>query len=252
MRVVGALAGPGSPPSSPLLNPAGSDTRVAGLVLVDVRSRPRARRVAASRRRGMLDAHTRSSTTSSPQMPRWAVTAALDCPSYSSAAASGSPLTGDDVEGLCAWRAPTVTSIPVPDTSLPGTNRWRWPRPCRRHQPRWPAVLCCRSRRRSGRPTPGGNLLDPRPRWARAGVSWGGSRRRAPRRALPRHLPDRRLPTRAAATRSASPTCGPAIGDDAEALVYRYDACDREPTYAPPLARRRSPADPVQPASRRP
>jgi pimeloyl-ACP methyl ester carboxylesterase len=230
--VVGASLG-GLAAIAALADPA-VRVKVAGLVLVDVVPNlepDRVRRFLAAG--GLLDAHAAlvdDILAHGPRLER--VTSALELPVLLVRGGSGSPLTDDDADRLLRLTPhAAVTRIPgaghlvardrpvaLADAIADGTAEW-------------PALALLRELGAGQLDHPGGNLLDHVQR-VRELVAGRGGGRRVRLAALchaaygtdgfpPALLPlDRRARLRAA------------IGDEAEALVYRYGACDRSRTYA--------------------
>lgn len=215
-------------------------TRVAGLVLVDVvpdLEPYRVRRFLAAG--GALDAHTEIVDDILAQVPRLRqITAELDLPVLL-VHSSGSPITGDDVDQLLRL-APhtTVTRISGAGHLVARDQPVALAETIAAVTTEWPALALLRDLGAGQVDHPGGNLLDHLQRVHELVVSWGGGRR--VRLAALCHATygtdgfphallslDRRARLQAA------------IGDEAEALVYLYDACDRSKTYArlgaPPL-----------------
>ena len=230
--VVGASLG-GLAAIAALANPA-ARTRVAGLVLVDVvpdLEPHRVRRFLAAG--GRLDTHTEIVDDILAQVPRLRqVTAELDLPVLLVRGGSGSPITGDDVEGLLRL-APhaTVTRIRGAGHLVARDQPVALAETIATVTTEWPALALLRDLGAGQIDHPGGNLLDHVRRVHELVVSWGGGRR--VRLAALCHatygtdgFPTALLPLdRRARLRGA-------IGDEAEALVYLYDACDRSKTYA--------------------
>ncbi|WP_410594265.1 alpha/beta fold hydrolase [Amycolatopsis sp. lyj-23] len=207
--------------------------RVAGLVLVDVvpgLERRRVRRFLAAL--GVLEVHAALVDDILGQVPRLCrALARLDRPVLLVRGGPGSAVTDDDVAGLLRL-APHATVTAVRDAG----------HLVARDRPEalagiladatagWPALALLRALGADQLGHPGGNLLAHSRRVCELVTAWGGSRRARlaalchavygtdgfPRRLL---APEQRTRLRAA------------IGDEAEALVYRYGACDRRTTY---------------------
>ncbi|GAA2136998.1 alpha/beta fold hydrolase [Actinomadura napierensis] len=206
-------------------------TKVAGLVLVDVvpdLEPQRVRRFLADG--GMLDVHSELVEDILAQVP-WLrrITAELDLPVLLVRGSSGSAVTDGDVDRFLRL-APHATVTRVRDAG----------HLVARDQPvalaeavsaEWPALELLRDLGAGDVDHPGGNLLDHLQRVRELVAGWGGGRRLSlaalchaaygtdgfPHALLPL---DRRARLREA------------IGDEAESLVYLYDACDRSETYA--------------------
>ncbi len=209
-------------------------TRVAGLVLVDVvpdLEPYRVRRFLTAG--GVLDAHTEIVDDILAQVPRLRqVTAELDLPVLLVRGGSGSPITVDDVDQLLRL-APhaTVTRISGAGHLIARDQPVALAKTIAAVTTQWPALALLRDLGARQVDHPGGNLLDHLQRVHELVVSWGGGRR--VRLAALCHatygtdgFPHTLLPLdRRARLRSA-------IGEQAETLVYLYDACDRSKTYA--------------------
>ncbi len=208
--------------------------RVAGLVLVDVVPNlepPQVRRFLAAG--GLLDAHTEIVEDILAQVPRLRqITAELDLPVLLVRGGSGSAVTAGDVDQLLHL-APQATVIRICGAGhLTARDQ-----PAELAQTiaavttEWPALALLRDLGAGEAGHPGGNLLAHLQRVRELVVSWGGGRR--VRLAALCHatygtdgFPHALLPLDRRARLQA------AIGDEAEALVYLYDACDRTKTYA--------------------
>ncbi|MDQ7809460.1 alpha/beta fold hydrolase [Amycolatopsis sp. A133] len=207
---------------------------VAGLVLVDVVPDPdpgRVRRFLATGDR--LDAHSELVEDILAHVPELRqVTAQLDLPVLLVRGGSGSPVTDDDADRLLRL-APhaAVTRIRGAGHLVARDRPVALAETVAAVATEWPALALLRELGAEQVVHPGGNLLDHLRRVHAQVAAWGGSRRARlaalchatygtdgfPHPLLP---PDRR--TRLRAT----------VGDDAEALVHRYGACDRSKTYA--------------------
>lgn len=209
-------------------------TRVAGLVLVDVvpdLEADRVRRFLAAGR--VLDHHAEIVDDILAQVPRLRqVTAELDLPILLVRGGSGSPITGGDVDQLLRLAPHAAVTrirgaghlvardqpVALAETIAAGTTEW-------------PALALLRDLGAGQADHPGGNLLDHLRRVHEQVAGWGGSRRA--RLAALCHatygtdgFPHPLLPLDRRSRLQA------AIGNEAEALVYLYDACDRSKTYA--------------------
>ncbi|MFG2000350.1 alpha/beta fold hydrolase [Spirillospora sp. NPDC048911] len=208
-------------------------TRLAGLVLVDVVPDLEPRRVrgflAAG---GLLGTHTELVDDILGQVPRLRHNlAGLDLPVLLVRGGDGSAVTGEDVDKLLRL-APQATVI-----RISGAGHL-----VARDQPaalaeaiatvtaEWPALALLRDLGAGQVAHPGGNLLDHLQRVCELVESWGGGRR--VRLAALCHaaygtdgFPHALLP------RGRRGRLQAAIGDEAESLVYLYDACDRSTTY---------------------
>lgn len=207
--------------------------RVAGLVLVDVVPNldpTRVRRFLSAA--GMLDTRSELVDDILGQVDRLRqITAGLDIPILLVRGGNGSPMTDDDVDQLLRL-APHAKVV-----RIPGTGHL-----VARDQPvvlaqtiaaitaDWPALAFLHDLGADQVEHPGGNLLKHLQRVRDLVQGWGGSTRAClaalchatygtdgfPHPLLPL---DKRACLRAA------------IGDDAERLVYLYNACDRAKTY---------------------
>ncbi|WP_267242477.1 alpha/beta fold hydrolase [Streptomyces sp. PR69] len=209
-------------------------TKAAGLVLVDVvpgLDPRRVRRFLAAG--GMLDAHTEIVDDILAHVPQLRqTTAELDLPVLLVRGGSGSPVTDDDAGELLRL-APhtTVTRIRDAGHLIARDQPVALAETIAAVTADWPARALLRAACAGQAAHPDGALLDHLQRVHELVASWGGSRRTRlaalchaaygtdgfPRALLPL---DRRARLRTA------------IGDEAEALVYRYAACDRSKTYA--------------------
>jgi hypothetical protein len=209
-------------------------TRVAGLVLVDVVPNlelHRVRRFLAAG--GKLDAHSEIIDDILAQVPRLRqITAELVLPVLLVRGGSGSTITGDDIDQLLRLVPhATVTRISGAGHLVARDQPVALAETIAAVTTEWPALALLRDLGARQVDHPGGNLFDHVLRVHELVESWGGSLRVRlaalchatygthgfPRALLPL---DRRARLRAA------------IGDEAEALVYLYDACDRSKTYA--------------------
>ncbi|MBE8523084.1 alpha/beta fold hydrolase [Amycolatopsis sp. H6(2020)] len=208
--------------------------RVAGLVLVDVvpdLDPGRVRRFLTAG--GLLDARTELVDDILAHVPRLRqVTAQLNRPVLLIRGGSGSPVTDDDAERLLRL-APhaAVTRIRGAGHLVARDQPVALAETVAAVTTEWPALALLRDLGAGQVDHPGGNLLDHLQRVREQVAGWGGSWRARlaalchaaygtdgfPHPLLP---PDRRTRLRAA------------VGDDAEALVYLYGACDRSKTYA--------------------
>jgi pimeloyl-ACP methyl ester carboxylesterase len=208
--------------------------RVAGLVLVDVVPELEASRV----RRfltglGVLEAHAALVDDILGHVPRLRrALAQFDRPVLLVRGGPGSAVTDDDAARLPRL-APQATVTAVRDAGhlLARDRPEALAAVIADTTAEWPALALLRDRGAERLVHPGGNLLDHSLRVRDLVTAWGG-RRRARLAALchatygtdgfPGHLlpPENRTPLRTA------------IGDEAEALVHRYGACDRRKTYA--------------------
>ncbi|WP_103355820.1 alpha/beta fold hydrolase [Amycolatopsis sp. CA-128772] len=208
--------------------------RAAGLVLVDVvpgLDRHRVRRFLAGL--GVLEAHAALVDDILGQVPRLGrALAQLDLPLLLVRGGPGSAVTGDDVTGFLR-SAPQATVTAVADAGhLVARDRPEaLAATIAAATAEWPALALLRTLGAERLAHPGGNLLDHSRRVRDLVAAWRGSRRVRlaalchaaygtdgfPHRLL---APDRRARLRAA------------IGDEAEALVHRYGACERRTTYA--------------------
>jgi pimeloyl-ACP methyl ester carboxylesterase len=229
--VVGASLG-GLATLAALADPA-VRARVAGLVLVDVvpNFEPhRVRRFLTGS--GQLDGHTEIVDDTLAQVPRLRqIAAALDLPVLLVRADTGSPITDDDIDQFLHL-APhaTVTRIPGAGHLVARDRPAALAEVIAAGTAEWPALALLRELGAGQLDHPGGNLLDHVRRVHELVVTWGGSRRA--RLAALCHatygtdgFPAPLLPLESRARLRA------AIGDGAEALVYRYGACDRRRTY---------------------
>ncbi|MEV6826339.1 alpha/beta hydrolase [Amycolatopsis sp. NPDC051102] len=208
--------------------------RVAGLVLVDVvpdLQPDRVRRFLADG--GMLDAYAELVDDILAQVPRLGrVTAQLEFPVLLVRGGNGSPVTDVDADRLLR-RTPhaEVTRIRAAGHLVARDQPVALAETVAAFATEWPALALLRELGAGEVSHPGGHLLDHLRRVRDLVAGWGGSRRARlaalchatygtdgfPHPLLP---PDRRARLRAA------------IGNDDEALVYRYGACDRSKTYA--------------------
>lgn len=208
--------------------------RAAGLVLVDVvpdLEPHRVRRFLAAG--GLLDTHTELVEDILAQVPRLRRAAAeLDLPVLLVHGGNRSPITSDDVDRLLRL-APHATTTRVPDAGhlVARDQPVALAKTIAAVTTTWPALALLRELGAGQIDHPGGNLLDHLQRVHELVASWGGSRRA--RLAALCHatygtdgFPHPLLPLNRRARLRA------VIGDDAEALVYVYDACDRTKTYA--------------------
>jgi pimeloyl-ACP methyl ester carboxylesterase len=205
------------------------DSRVAGLVLVDVvpdLDPDRVRGFLAAG--GLLDGHTAFVDDALGQVPRLRrIVSELDVPVLLVRGGHGSPVTDEDVDRL-ARLAPHATV-----TRVPGAGHL-----VARDQPaalaeaikvtaEWPALALLRELGAEQVDHPGGNLLDHLQR-VRDLVASGSQRLRLAALCHATYgtdgFPHPLLPLDQRARLRA------AIGDDT--LVYRYAACDRSRTYA--------------------
>ncbi|WP_206788477.1 alpha/beta fold hydrolase [Amycolatopsis sp. MtRt-6] len=207
--------------------------RVAGLVLVDVVPDLDPGRVRGFLADGMLDTHAELVEDTLAQVPRLRqVTAQLDVPVLLVRGGRGSPVTDGDVDRLLR-QAPhaAVARIRKAGHLVARDQPVALAETVAAVTDQWPALALLRDLGAGQVGHPGGNLLDHLRRTGEQVAEWGGSRRARlaalchatygtdgfPHPLLP---PDRRTRLRAA------------IGDDAEALVHLYAACDRGRTYA--------------------
>lgn len=210
--------------------------RVAGLVLVDVvpdLEPHRVRRFLAAG--GMLDGHTDIVDDILAQIPLLRqITADLDLPVLL-VRGGDSPITDDDVEKFLHLIPHTanivVTHIPDAGHLVARDQPAALARTIAAVTTKWPALALLRDLGADQVDHPGGNLLDHVQRVHELVASWGGNQRVLlaalchatygtdgfQHRLLPL---DQRARLRTA------------IGDEAEALVYLYGACDRSKTYA--------------------
>ncbi|GAA2625772.1 alpha/beta hydrolase [Actinomadura fulvescens] len=229
--VVGASLG-GLAAIAALADPA-VRARVAGLVLVDIvpdldPRRVRRFLVAA----GMLDTQPDLVGDAVAQVPRLRqIVAGLDVPVLLVRGGSRSPMTGEDVDQLLRL-APHATVTRIHDAG----HLIARDRPVDLAETivavtaGWPALALLHDLGAAQVDHPGGNLLDHLQRVHELVASWGGDRR--VRLAALCHatygtdgFPVALLPF------DQRTRLRTAIGDDAEALVYLYDACDRRTTY---------------------
>lgn len=207
--------------------------RVSGLVLVDVvpdLEPDRVRSFLAAG--GMLDSHTRIVDDILAQVPRLRqITAELDLPVLL-VRGGESHVTRDDAEKLLRL-APhaTVTRIPGAGHLVARDQPVALAETIASVTADWPALALLRDLGAGQIDHPGGNLLDHLQRVQKLMASRDGSPR--VRLAALCHaaygtdgFPHALLPLdQRARLRTA-------IGDEAEALVYRYGSCDRSETYA--------------------
>jgi pimeloyl-ACP methyl ester carboxylesterase len=208
--------------------------RVAGLVLVDVvpdLEPDRARRFLAAG--GMLAAHTELVEDILAQVPRLRrITARLDLPVLLVRGDNGSPVTDGDADRLLRLVPhATVTGIPGAGHLVARDRPVALAETVAAATTGWPALALLRDLGAQRVGHPGGSLLDHLQRVHEQVAGWGGSRRA--RLAALGHaaygtdgFPHPLLPPEGRARLRA------AIGDDAEALVHLYGACDRSKTYA--------------------
>ncbi|MFR9749509.1 alpha/beta fold hydrolase [Nocardia sp. 004] len=207
--------------------------RVAGLVLVDVVPDPephRVRRFLAAG--GMLDAHSEIVDDILAQLPRLRqIATELDMPVLL-VRGTASPLLGDDVDRLLRL-VPHATVIPIRGAGhlVARDQPERLAETITAVASEWPALALLRALDTGQLAHPGGNLFDHLQRVRDLVASLGGGRR--VRLAALCHacygtdgFPHPLLPLDRRTRLQA------AIGDEAEALVYRYAACDRNQTYA--------------------
>ncbi|MEV7097256.1 alpha/beta fold hydrolase [Amycolatopsis sp. NPDC051045] len=208
--------------------------RVAGLVLVDVvpgLDPDRVRRFLAAG--GVLEAHAELVDDILARVPHLRqITARLDLPVLLVRGGHGSPVTDGDADRLLRLVPhATVTGIPGAGHLVARDQPVALAETVAAVTSEWPALALLRDLGARQVDHPGGTLLDHLRRVHEQVAGWGGSRRARlaalchaaygtdgfPHPLLP---PDRRARLRAA------------IGDDAEALVHLYGACDRSKTYA--------------------
>jgi pimeloyl-ACP methyl ester carboxylesterase len=207
---------------------------VAGLVLVDVvpdLDPDRVRRFLAAN--GVLDGHTAIVDDTLAQVPRFRrIVAESDVPLLLVRGGNGSAITDDDVDRLprIAPHA-TVTCVPEAGHLVARDQPVALAEAIASVATEWPALALLRELGADHVDHPGGNLLDHLRRVRDLVAGWGGSRR--VRLAALCHatygtdgFPRPLLPLDQRARLCT------AIGDDAEALVYLYAACDRKRTYA--------------------
>ncbi|MFB4299987.1 alpha/beta fold hydrolase [Actinomadura sp. NTSP31] len=229
--VVGASLG-GLAAIAALSDPA-VRARVAGLVLVDVVPDLEPQRVRGFLADGgMLDVHSELVEDVLAQVPRLRrITAELDVPVLLVRGGSGSAVTDGDVDRFLRL-APHATVTCVGDAGhLVARDRPVALAEAISATAEWPALALLRDLGAGEVDHPGGNLLDHLQRVRELVDGWGGGRRLSlatlchaaygtdgfPHALLPL---DRRARLRET------------IGDEAESLVYLYDACDRSETYA--------------------
>ncbi|MCR6488932.1 alpha/beta hydrolase [Amycolatopsis sp. OK19-0408] len=208
--------------------------RAAGLVLVDVvpcLDPRRVRRFLSGS--GVRDAYPELVDDILAQVPLLRqVTTRLDLPVLLVRGGSGSPVTDEDVNELVrsASRA-TVTCVRGAGHLVARDQPVALAETVADVTAEWPAAALLRELGAGLTRHPGGNLFDHLQRVRDLVAGWGGSRRVRlaalchaaygtdgfPPPLLP---PGRRTRLRAA------------VGDEAEALVHRYSACDRKRTYA--------------------
>jgi len=185
----------GSPPSPPLL--IRRCERGCGFRLVDVGPTSSPTGSAAPRAGRMLDAHTEIVDNILAQIARLGqVTAAARPVVYSSRPAGGFALTGRRRRGVVAPGAARHggLSIPVPDTSCPGTNRVALAETVGRRHHEWPARALCAISARGRFDHPGGKPPQTTSKRVHELGELGGSRAVRLGALVPRHLRHRRLP----------------------------------------------------------
>lgn len=209
-------------------------TRVAGLVLVDVvpnLETHRVRRFLAAG--GMLDTHIELVDDILAQVPRLRqAVAELDLPVLLVRGGVGSPVTDEDAGHFLRLAShATVTRVCGAGHLVARDQPVELAETIATVTTEWPALALLHDLGAGQVDHPGGNLLDHLQRVHELVVSWGGGRR--VRLAALCHatygtdgFPQALLPLGERARLQA------AIGDQAEALVYLYDACDRSNTYA--------------------
>jgi hypothetical protein len=181
----------------------------------------------------MLDRHTEIIDDILGQMPLLQqIIADLDLPVLLVRGGGDSPVTDDDVENLLNL-APHATVAHIPDAA----------HLIARDQPvalaeiiaavtiKWPALALLRDLGAGQVDHPGGNLLDHLQRVSELVASWGGSRR-VLLAALCHAVYGTDGFQQALLPLDQRARLRTAIGDEAEALVYLYGACDRSKTYA--------------------
>jgi hypothetical protein len=207
--------------------------RIAGLLLVDVvldLDSHRVRNFLASR--GLLESNSELADDIIAQVPQLLqATAQLDLPVHLVRGGHESPVSDDDVGRLLSLVPhATVTRIAGAGHLIARDQPVALGETIAAATAEWPALALMRDLGADQVDHPGGNLLDHVKRVHDLVTDWGGSPR--VRLAALCHaaygtdgfnhalLPlDQRARLRAA------------IGDQAEQLVYRYDACDRNRTY---------------------
>lgn len=221
---LGAIAALADPPTR---------ARVAGLVLVDVvpnLDADRVRRFLGAG--GLLDVYPEFIDDVLAQVPRLKrITARLDLPIVLVRGGHRSALTAEEVSGLLDLASQTVvTSVPSAGHLIAREQPEVLAQIIADATPLWPPRTLLRDLGADRIEHPGGNLLDHLERVRELTASLGGG-------------PRVRLAALTHATYGTDGFAHPllpadersrlraAIGHHAEALVYRYDACDRDRTY---------------------
>ncbi|MCP2342496.1 alpha/beta fold hydrolase [Actinomadura rupiterrae] len=230
--VVGASLG-GLAALAALADPA-VRAKVDGLVLVDVVPDPDADRVRAFLASGaVLGDFGPLVEDTLAQAPRLReITAGLDVPILLVRAGVGSSITADEADRLVRL-APHATATSILDAGhlIARDQPVKLAETIATAAAEWRALALLRELGAGSVDHPGGNLLDHLQRVRDLVREWGGSRRLQfvalchaaygtdgfPHALLPLDERDR---------------LQAAIGDEAESLVYLYDACDRTKTYA--------------------
>jgi pimeloyl-ACP methyl ester carboxylesterase len=208
--------------------------RVAGLVLVDVvpdLEADRVRRFLAAD--GLLDANAEIVDDILARVPRLRqVSAELDLPVLLVRGGNGSPVTDDDADRLLRLVPhATVRRIPGAGHLIARDQPVALAETIAAVTTEWPALALLCDLGAGQVDHPGGKLLDHLRRVHKQVADWGGSRRA--RLAALCHatygtdgFPHPLLPLDQRSRLQAT------VGNEAEALIYRYDACDRARTYA--------------------